>query len=295
VAVGANNIPFKKEATCWLGVWLHTQHTLKSHRASRLKEGRKAMARLQRLTEQARLVPANCREVMTACVQSATMIMAELWWKGGHAQGTIGQADQLQRLINQEARATTCCFRTTNLGALSMESGLRVATAQQGNRQHRFGIWLLSLPQGDQARGIVGAPIELGRRLANALAYAGAMESTVLLEQPETLKAALLQVEEEEAAMEAEKPRPGLTMYTDGSRMKDEKAGYPLVWKKGESEGGIKTHMGYNQEAYDAECAALARALKPASRRNTTPELVAILTDAQAAIRWMASDEPGLG
>ena len=176
-----------------------------------------------------------------------------------------------------------------------MESGLRAATAQLENRQRRFGLRLLSLPHGDQARGIVGAPTELGRQLTNALAYAGATQSTVLREEPETLNAALLQEVEEEARMEAEKPRQGLTMYTDGSRMEDGAAGYAVVWKKGESWAGIKTHMGYNQEAYDAECAALARALDSASRRNTTPERVTIFTDAQAAIRRMASDEPGPG
>jgi len=53
--------------------------------------------------------------------------------------------------------------------------------------------------------------------------------------------------------------------------------------------------MGYNQEAYEAECAALARALESTSEGNTTPEPVTILTDAQAAIRRMASDEPGPG
>ena len=37
-------------------------------------------------------------------------------------------------LVNQEASATTGCFRMTNLGALLMESGLRVATAQLENR-----------------------------------------------------------------------------------------------------------------------------------------------------------------
>ena len=58
---------------------------------------------------------------------------------------------------------------------------------------------------------------------------------------------------------------------------------------------GIKTHMGYNQEAYDAECAALAVALESASRRQMTPERVTIFTDAQAAIRRMASEEPGPG
>ena len=54
----------------------------------------------------------------------------------------------------------------------------------------------------------------------------------------------------------------------------------------------IKTHMGYNQEAYDAECAALARALEMAGRRQTVPGKVTIFTDAQAAVRRMASDDP---
>ena len=53
---------------------------------------------------------------------------------------------------------------------------------------------------------------------------------------------------------------------------------------------GVKTHMmGYNQEAYDAECAARARALAEATRRPTAPVRVVIFTDAQAAIRRMDS------
>ena len=72
-------------------------------------------------------------------------------------------------------------------------------------------------------------------------------------------------------------------------------AGYAVVWKNGQSWVGIKTHIGYNQEAYGAECAALARALESASRRQTTPVRVTIFTDAQAAIRRMASVEPGPG
>jgi hypothetical protein len=38
--------------------------------------------------------------------------------------------------------------------------------------------------------------------------------------------------------------------------------------------------MGYNQEAYDAECAAVARALETAARRQTTPERATVFTDA---------------
>jgi ribonuclease HI len=58
---------------------------------------------------------------------------------------------------------------------------------------------------------------------------------------------------------------------------------------------GIKTHMGNNQEAYDTECAALARALETATRRQTAPARVTIFTDTQEAIRRMASEEPGPG
>jgi ribonuclease HI len=53
--------------------------------------------------------------------------------------------------------------------------------------------------------------------------------------------------------------------------------------------------MGDNQEAYDAECAALARALKEALERQTVPSQVTIFTDAQAAIRQMVSEGPGPG
>jgi len=142
---------------------------------------------------------------------------------------------------------------------------------------------------------VVGAPTEIGRRLKNALAYGGQTERTVLLEEPETLHAELRQEEEAEAMAEAERARPGLTMFTDGSRLDNGATGYAVVWKRGLTWAGVKGHMGSNQEAYDAECAALVRALEEASRRNTTPERVTIFTDVQAAIRRMASDDPGPG
>jgi len=133
--MGDKEIPFNKEATRWLGVWLDSQLTLKEHHTTRLKSGRNAMTRLRRLTGKMGLSPTNCRRIMTACVQSVAMFGAELWWKGGNVRGTTGRAEELQWLVNQQARATTGAFRTTNLGALSMESGLRPASNQLENRQ----------------------------------------------------------------------------------------------------------------------------------------------------------------
>jgi hypothetical protein len=44
-----------------------------------------------------------------------------------------------------------------------MESGLRLAAARLENRQRRFGPRLLSLPQSDQAREVVGAASGIGQ------------------------------------------------------------------------------------------------------------------------------------
>jgi len=214
------------------------------------------------------------------------MFGSELWWKGGQAQGTIGQANELQRLVNQESQATTGCFRATNLGALSMESGLRAATAQLEDRQRRFGLRLLSLPQGDQTGEIVGTPAAIGRRLTNTLAYARRTESTVLLEEPENIDAELLQEEER---------RPGLDLpYSRTGH--DWTAGPPVArwfgraanpgWALGLAWAITKGH------AYGAECAALARALGSASRGRATPGRVAICAGPDCR-RTDGSEEPG--
>jgi ribonuclease HI len=276
---------------------LDSQLKLKEHQAIRLKEGKKVLGRLRRLTGQMGMVPANCRKVMTACVQSTAMFGSELWWRGDTGGGTKGRAEELQKEVNKQARAVTGCFGTTNLGALAMESGLRPATSQLENRQRIFGLRLLSLPDGDQAREVVGVRSGIGRRLKNtlALAHRGRTETTVLLEDPETLDAETIQQDEKAAKAEAEHTRPGLTMFTDGSRLDSGAVGYAVVWQKGQSWVGVKNHMGYNQEAYDAECAALARALEEVAKRRMVPERVTIFTDAQAAIRRMASEEPGPG
>jgi len=58
------------------------------------------MAQLHCLTGQMGLSPANCRKVMTACVQFVTMFSAKLWQNGDHVHGTMGQVDELQLQVN---------------------------------------------------------------------------------------------------------------------------------------------------------------------------------------------------
>jgi len=59
----------------------------------------------------------------------------------------------------------------------------------------------------------VGASTVIGRRLTNALAYAGGSESTILLEGLETLDAELLQEEEAEAKAEAGRKTGGCHVH----------------------------------------------------------------------------------
>jgi len=98
--------------------------------------------------------------------------------------------------------------------------------------------------------------------------------------------------EETAATLEARRlGRPGLSIFTDGSRLENGATGYAATWKKAHTWKGHKTHWG--QEAFDAECAALARALQVAATRSHTIGAVTIFTDAQAAIWRMTSDDPG--
>jgi len=84
-------------------------------------------------------------------------------------------------------------------------------------------------------------------------------------------------------------------MFTHRSQLEHKAVGYAVAWKSGQTWEGIKTHMGFNQEAFDAECAALAYALQMAVKSDPVPDHITIFTDAQAAMRRMASYEPGLG
>jgi len=72
---------------------------------------------------------------------------------------------------------------------------------------------------------------------------------------------------------------------------------YAVAWQRGSTGRGSRpTYIAYNQEAYDAECAALARhQRRPQDRRRQRGLHTIIITDIQTAIRRMASGEPGPG
>jgi len=59
-------------------------------------------------------------------------------------------------------------------------------------------------------------------------------EDTVFLEAATLLEATTTIEEEAAAASEARQPiRPGLTIFTDGSRLENGATGYAVAWEKG--------------------------------------------------------------
>jgi hypothetical protein len=209
-------------------------------------KARKAQHRLRRLTGNMGLVPENVRRTQVACVQAVALYGSELWWKGEGEKGTIGRASDIQSLTNQQARAITGCFKSTNAGQLVLMSGLRPAHSLLNNRGRRYALRMATLPEGDQARELLGAPSELGTRLTTWLGTTGRRESTIL-HQEVPLEADCIIHDREAAKTDAVRPRPGLTMWTDGSRLDSGACGYSVVWDHSPNGWrGVKTHMGYN-------------------------------------------------
>ena len=105
---------------------------------------------------------------------------------------------------------------------------------------------------------MAGANSKLGERLRAAVGYAGRVERIEMPAKPSGLGAEVIVEEREAAKGVAEQEREGLTIFVDGSRVESGAVGYAVAWKKkGEGWASIKTHMGFNQEAFDADCAAL--------------------------------------
>ena len=66
-------------------------------------------------------------------MQATALYGAELWWDDRKGTAVKNRCDELQKLENQMGRAVTGNFRTTNLGVVIAESGLRPAECLLNN------------------------------------------------------------------------------------------------------------------------------------------------------------------
>jgi len=93
-------------------------------------------------------------------------------WEGS---GVKNRCDEFQRLETDN-------FRTTNLGVVLAESGLRPAESLLNNRSRRHVLRLMSLPKGNKAKSLPGCNTAMGQRMVHFSEYSGRMEEIYLPE-----------------------------------------------------------------------------------------------------------------
>ena len=205
---------------------------------------------------------------------------------------------ELQKLENQLGRAVTGNFRSTNLGVVMAESGLRPAESLLNNRSRRHVLRLMSLPKGNQAKSL---PQLWGNGWSTSASTPDGWKrySCRRTGQRNSAPTCISIADAEWAEQEARRTdsQPGLLLWTDGSRDENRALGYAVVWKKGRSwgreEGPHGILSGGIRRGVRRHCACLSGG-SGRSKRHKLGRL-RIFTDAQAAITRMTHDEPGLG
>ncbi len=120
-----------------------------------------AESRIKGLSKTYGLPPALVRRIQVAAVQSIALFGAEIPWKN---QKTY--QNEIQKLINRQARSITGMYPSTPIAALMCESGLIPAHIMLDFRQRIYAYRLLSLPESIPTKDIL--PITLRRGDGNA-------------------------------------------------------------------------------------------------------------------------------
>jgi len=299
IRVGNYEVPYNKEATRWLGVWLDSMLTLNDHTKKIFVKARRAQSRVRSLMTKKGLSLEGCQRIQIAAVQAVALYGAELWWKKQK-----GKAQEVQKILNEQGRRVTGCFRTTPQGALMNDAGLRLANAIFNNWVRRYKMRQMMMPdasgggrmiemEGNVVRRVEGIdelipedyPLEKRR-----------YEGTTLPEIRKRLKGQVIIQEEEQALEEARKEREGLVLWTDGAGKEDEWVGCAVVWKEGRW-NKRRVHLGRQKEAFDTEMYAMSEAVKIVDEicGKKGVRRVTVFTDSQATLRRIQSDEPGPG
>jgi len=134
IRIGSGVIRVKTQATRRLGVGMDPHLTFKEQHNRCMKKARAAEARLRTLTTTYGIVPESVRAVQVACVQAVSLYGSELWWDPKEA----GRRDDLQLLLNRQARSILGALPTTPCCALQRESGLTPTPVVLDSRQQRF-------------------------------------------------------------------------------------------------------------------------------------------------------------
>jgi hypothetical protein len=212
-----------------------------------------AEARLRSLTRMYGVVPACVRTVQIACIQAVALYGSELWWDptGGSWQ------DDLQLLLNRQARSTLGTLPTTPRGALIRDSGVTPAAVALDARKQWFVAALANACEGSKLKppfeyptphasvGRVAATEHARGTIAETMRWPKpgerpGVKATMLEDDTEAKKAAELWAKETEGQLGS----GTWIWWTDGSRTDDETVGAAEVSLHGDGEMVFRSYLG---------------------------------------------------
>jgi len=309
IRVGDHFIRFTEEATRWLGAWMDVHLTFKVHHNRCMKKARAAEARPRTLTKTYWVIPESVRGIQIACVQALALYGNELWWDPKE----VGRRDDLQLLLNRQARSILGALPTTPRGALMREAGLTPVPVILDSRQQRFTARLANacsnklqgLHKNPASGALVSRAVQKehkhGRtteRMNWPAPGEGPVVRTIILDNDTAAKRAVQCWAREQHA----KVGAGVWMWwTDGSHSDDGRVGAAAVCKHGNQWRSRRNLLGTgHMEVFDAELWAIGLALDVMIEKRETLQrhgvkTVAFFSDSQTAIRRAAPLEPGPG
>jgi hypothetical protein len=232
IRVGNHEVVYNKEATRWLGVWLYNMLTLRDHKKRTIVKASRAQNRVRSLMVKRGLTPGSCQRIQIAAVQAVALYGTKQWWDGQE-----GRAQEVQKLLNEEGRRVTGCFRTSPQGVLMNDAGLRPAKAMVNNRVRCYKLRQMMMPDSLgggkmlKKRGSVLQRVEgIDELIPEEFLERRSYERTTLLKIHESLKGKVIIQNEEQALEEARRGTDGLVFWTEGSRREDECVGSAVVW-----------------------------------------------------------------
>jgi len=209
--------------------------TLNDHTKKTLAKARNAQNRVKSLMTKKGLSSEGCKRIQVMAVQAVPLYGSELWWHGHE-----NSAQKVQKLLNEQGRRVTGCFRTTLQGALMNDAGLRPTKALLNNRVRRYKLRQMMMPDAEGR----GRMLEIRRNVLQRVEGIDELipedkpfkrrsyERTTLPMEERCLKGKVIIQDEEQALEEAKLEREGLVLWTDGSRKEDEWVGCAVVWKQ---------------------------------------------------------------
>jgi ribonuclease HI len=312
IQIGANQVKFNENATRWLGIWLDAGLTFSYHQKYRMSRAKAAEARLKGITNSFGLAPGLVRRIQIAAVQATALYGAELWWRDQKTH-----LEDIQKLVNRQARAVTGAFRSTPTGPLVREAGLTPAKILLDSRQRNYACRLLSLPDRNPAKDILPVslvtgdgsaqpgdhpegdidwsvgrgPTWLGHHLARRIAMGHSIDPAEGVEpiveiRPQYFPGNIC-IDDTATALKLAKQKStrGLTLWSDGSRLDHGGTGAGVAWKSNGEWLTSRTNLGKNKEIFDAELWGVSDALGIALTEAQPNDPVTVYLDSQAAIK----------